>query len=124
RYLDEITEDRIESDLERLDSGLGNLALLQLRDPIFPFARPLPQLVEIGVKAVPENAAFLQDHWRIVHQRRAQSFRQPRHFLERIENSPRERSLLRLLFSKLRPVDQFLQLALQFGDLLQRNLQR
>ena len=31
RDLDEIAEDRIEPDLERLDPGLGDFALLQLR---------------------------------------------------------------------------------------------
>ena len=82
RHLDEISEDGIEPDLERLDPGLRDLAFLQLRDPVFPFARALPQFVQIGIEAVSKNSAFLQDHRRIVDQRRRQFVRQRWHFLK------------------------------------------
>ena len=39
RDLDEITEDRIETDLERLDPGARDLAFLQFGDPVLAFAR-------------------------------------------------------------------------------------
>src|ERR1051325_3992615 len=58
--LDEITEHGIEPDLERFDPGLGDLAFLELRDPILSLARALPELVEIAVESVPENSPLLQ----------------------------------------------------------------
>ena len=69
RDLDEIAEDGIEPDLERFDAGLGDLAFLQLRDPVLPLARPAAQLIEVGVEAVAKNAAFLQRQRRIIDDR-------------------------------------------------------
>ena len=39
RDLDEVAEDRVVADLERLDAGLLDRALLQLRDPVLALAR-------------------------------------------------------------------------------------
>ena len=68
RHLDEVTENGIEPDLKRLDAGLRDLALLQLSDPILPFARTLPQLVQIGIETVAKNSAVLQHQRRIFNQ--------------------------------------------------------
>src|SRR4051812_19489562 len=70
RHFNEVTEKRVESDLERFDSSRRDLTFLQLADPIFPLAGGGAKFVEVGVVAVPENSAFLQGERRFISQSR------------------------------------------------------
>ena len=74
-HLDEIAEHGVVTHLERLDSAGRDLALLQLADPIFSFARCLPQRVQIGIKTLAENSALFQRQRRIIDERFCQLFR-------------------------------------------------
>src|SRR5438045_8071511 len=69
RHFDEITEDGIVADLERLDPSRSYLALLQLADPILTFARPAPQLVKIDIVCRPLHEKKNKRQRRIIDQR-------------------------------------------------------
>ena len=58
RHFDEVTEHGIVTDLERLDPGRRDLALLKLADPVLAVARTVPQLVKIDIVTVAKNSAF------------------------------------------------------------------
>src|SRR6266511_4140591 len=58
-HFDEITEDGVVTYLQRLDPGCSDLALLQMTDPIFPFARRPPQLVKISIVSIAKNSTLL-----------------------------------------------------------------
>ncbi len=59
RDLDEVAEDRGVADLERLDAGLFDRALLELRDPVLAFARRRARSSSSGGEvAVAEHAAI------------------------------------------------------------------
>src|SRR6266498_1905315 len=61
---DVVTEDRIETDFERLDASARDLVLLKFRDPIFASAHGGAQFVERGIEAVVYDAAFFDcERW-------------------------------------------------------------
>jgi len=80
--LDEIPEDGIEADLERLDAGALDLALLEAGDPILALARGRAQFVERGVAAGADHAAVAHDGGRLIDDRVAQRAREIRQRVE------------------------------------------
>src|SRR5438132_10177726 len=84
RDFDEITEDGIEAHFQRLDSGLGDFALLQGVDPVLSVARGIPKLIKLRIKAISKNSALFQRQRGIVHQRALQLRCQLWHFRDLI----------------------------------------
>src|SRR5256885_16116122 len=91
RHLDEVTKHRIVADLERFDSGRGDLALLKLADPIFSLARRVSELIKIDIVTIAENSAFFQRERRIVRQRFAQFISQRGHLLDLVLQTLRQK---------------------------------
>ena len=66
--LDVVAEDLVEADLEAVDPGPADLLGLVLGDPRLAAPGDLAQLVEVGVIAVADQAAFLDGQRRVVDQ--------------------------------------------------------
>src|SRR6266550_4750839 len=113
RYFDEIAEDGVVTDLERLDPGRGDLALLELIDPTFSVTRSISQLIKIDIITVTENSAFLQSHRRIVDQRLRQFLRQ------QFDSA----FLFHAICAEGDAIEHFLQFRFQSWDSLKRRLQ-
>ena len=75
-HLDEIAENLIVLDFQRLDAGLRRVGRLQLRQHHLGIGRELPQLVERGVVARRDETAIAREIGEAVAKRRAQPFRE------------------------------------------------
>ena len=65
--LDVVTEDGIESNLERGDAGARDFVRLQFGNPIFAAAHGVAKFVERSIEAVANHAAFLYGKRRGIH---------------------------------------------------------
>ena len=65
--LDVVTEDGIESNLERGDAGARDFVRLQFGNPIFAAAHGVAKFVERSIEAVANHAAFLYGKRRVIH---------------------------------------------------------
>ena len=70
--LDVVAEDLVEADLQAGDAGAADLLGLEAGDPLLAAAGDLAQLVELGVVAVADQAAFLGGQRRVVDQGRVE----------------------------------------------------
>src|SRR6476659_8199830 len=104
-----------------------------MADPTFALARGLAQRVEVRIVAVTENAALFQRERWIIQQRVGQFLSERRHFANGVlqmrwqgglaEPASRcdVRRARRSLPAEINPLDQFAELTLERGDLLQRH---
>src|SRR5262249_40802109 len=75
--LDAIAEDAIEPDPERREPGPRPLALLEPRDPLARLARILDQRRQRVAPPLADEAAFMQNEWRLVDQRLLEQREEP-----------------------------------------------
>ena len=107
---------------------LVDLPFLQFGDPVLSVARCLAQFVELRIEAVAKDAAFLKSEWGIIEERIIQLGRQLRHLVQIVLQTLSEQlgrgRVVRAVGAKCQPVQKFLQLPLEAGNLLKRCLQR
>src|SRR5438477_7750715 len=89
--LDVITENRIEADFERGNSGALNFILLQFSNPIFAPASGSAELIEASVKSIPNQAAFFETEWRLIHNRAPHQLHHLRHFIDSLFDEMKQR---------------------------------
>src|SRR6476659_5163671 len=97
-----------------------------MADPTFALARGLAQRVEVRIVAVTENAALFQRERRIIQQRVGQFLSERRHFANGGLQTSRVGQMRHIcgLGSEAQSINEFAELTLERGDLLQRSLQR
>src|SRR5438067_8813597 len=88
---DVITENRIEADFERGNSGALNFILLQFGNPIFATASGTAELIEASVKSIPNQAAFFETEWRLIHNRAPNQLHHLRHFIDLLLDEMKQR---------------------------------
>src|SRR4030095_3692733 len=96
-----------------------------MADPTFAVARGWAQRVEVRIVTVTENAALFQGERRIIQQRVGQSLSEHRHFANSVLQM-RLVGQMRLicgLGSEAQSINEFAELTLERGDLLQRSFQ-
>ncbi len=90
RHLDVVAKDPVVADLERLDAGPLPFLLLELRDPVLPSRREVPEFVEFSVEPLPDHTPGLCEGRGIVHDRPPDEVDDPGMVAHRIEGFPDE----------------------------------
>ena len=73
RDFDVVAEDPVETDLERRDAGLLDQSLLITSEELCAVFCEVAEIVELGVVAAPDQAAFLDRRWGLVDNGRCDS---------------------------------------------------